>query len=656
MARKRPLRESKKELNYLRNNLPKGNAAQLMAINHVDGPAMVLAGPGSGKTFVIVERLRCLIEEHNVEPSSILVITFTKAAAFEMQHRFMKITDSSYPDVNFGTFHSCFYQIIRWANPKRKIDIATESFKYRLVSDILHSLSVTDSKIKAELDLGDDIVKDVISEISRIKNSGLSPDDCDRSFAFYSSFHLMIKKYSALMDEFNKIDFDDMILMCRDYLLKDELLLKRCREKYRFFLVDEYQDINKMQFEVLSMLCGDSNNLFVVGDDDQSIYGFRGSDPGLMLGFKEFFESRKFVPKIINLNINYRCGKKILDSSKLVIEQNTERFKKEIHADKESIEGKVLPLIYSTKEKECEAIKAFLLANMDELSEIAIICRTNAQCGQYAAFLKKNGIKTNLDDRKTAFYECEGVRVLLNYLSFAYLGQRREDYLKIINKPLRFITRETATKETVSEGDVLKFYAGNPKMQRTALMFFKQINMISHLRPGLAVRYLRKDIGIDKLYQKDMDKLDELEKIAREYGDVKKLLKELNALIDESFDNKKKNSKKSERAVNIITMHGSKGLEYKAVWIPSINEGIIPSRSALNKKQIEEERRMLYVAMTRAKQALIMSYLAGSKENPMLPSRFLRPIRSLWEENYSSSPSKPSSGSSTSSSNSTSSR
>ena len=639
----------------MRNNLPKGNAAQLMAINHVDGPAMVLAGPGSGKTFVIVERLRCLIEEHKIEPSSILVITFTKAAALEMQYRFLKITDCSYPEVNFGTFHSCFYQIIRWANSKRKIDIASENFKYKLISDILHSLSVSDNRIKAELELGDDIVRDVISEISRIKNSGLSAADCDKSFAFSSSFHLIIKKYSALMNEFNKIDFDDMILMCRDSLLNDGELLRKCREKYRFFLVDEYQDINKMQFDVLSLLCGDENNLFVVGDDDQSIYGFRGSDPGLMLGFNDFYAAKNIQPKIINLNINYRCGKRILDCSKLVIEQNTERFKKEIHADKKSIDGKILPLIYSSKEKECEALKRFLLANMDDLSEIAIICRTNAQCGQYAAFLKKNGIKTNLDDRKMAFYECEGVRILLSYLSFAYLGHKREDYLKIINKPLRFITRETATKETVSEGDVLRFYTGNLKMQRTASMFFKQINMISHLRPGLAVRYLRKDIGIDKLYQKDMDKLDELEKVAREYVDVKKLLKDLNALIDESFENKKKTSKKCERTVNIITMHGSKGLEYKAVWIPSINEGIIPSRSALTKKQIEEERRMLYVAMTRAKQALIMSYLAGTKENPMLPSRFLRPIKSLWEENYSS-PSKPSSGSSTSSSNSTSSR
>lgn len=638
----------------MRNNLPKGNAAQLMAINHVDGPAMVLAGPGSGKTFVIVERLRCLIEEHNIEPSSILVITFTKAAALEMQHRFLKITDSSYPDVNFGTFHSCFYQIIRWANSKRKIDIASESFKYKLISDILHNLSVADNRIKAELELGDDIVKDVISEISRIKNSGLSASDCDRSYVFHSSFHLIMEKYSDLMDEFNKIDFDDMILMCRDILTNNEMLLKRCRDKYRYFLVDEYQDINKMQFEVLSMLCGHRNNLFVVGDDDQSIYGFRGSDPGLMLGFKEFFEAKGLVPRIINLNINYRCGKRILDASKLVIEQNTERFKKELLADKKSEDGRVLSLVYSSKEKEREAIKKFLLANAADISEIAIICRTNAQCGQYAAFFKNNGIKTTLDDEKILFYECEGVRVLLNYLSFAYLGHRREDYLKIINKPLRFITRETATKEIVTEADVLRFYAGNFKMQKTASMFFRQINMISHLRPGLCVRFLRKDIGIDKLYQKDMAKLDELEKMAREYGDVKKFLKDINAMIDESFDNKKKTNKKSEKAVNIITMHGSKGLEYKAVWIPSINEGIIPSRSALTKLQIEEERRMLYVAMTRAKQALIMSYLAGTKENPMLPSRFLRPIRSLWEDH--SSPSKPSSGSSTSSSNSTSSR
>ncbi len=640
----------------MRNNFFQGNAAQKMAIRHYDGPAMVLAGPGSGKTFVIVQRLKYLIEEKSVDPSSILVITFTKAAAIEMQSRFLNITDSSYPEVNFGTFHSVFYQIIRWSDShNKKMNIASESFKQKIVSDILNSFAENDRSLKDEIEMSEEIIKDLLSEISRIKNSGLTCDDCDKSYVFSKYFKSIFDRYSNMLKEFDKIDFDDMICNCLKLLQDDEDFLKKCRDRYKYILIDEYQDINKVQFQVIEKLLDHNKNLFVVGDDDQSIYGFRGSDPEIMLSFNECF--KEYDPHIIKLEINYRCGKKIIENSVKLINENKNRYRKNVVASENNHDGKIIPLIYSSKEKESKAILHFLDYNKTILSDIAIICRTNSTCLHLAGILKEHGIPTNLDRVSKSFLEDEGVLLIYNYLCFAHLGSKREHFYKIMNKPLRYISRESALKEIISEADVLRYYNGNKSMTEAIKKFFKHINMISHMRSALALKYIRKEIGIDKIYPKSIDAMDKLCSLALEYKDVKSFLKKLEKDFKDLEDKNIKASNVKGDCVKLMTMHGSKGLEFKIVWLPGLNEGVIPSRGATTVAQTEEERRMLYVAMTRAKEALIMSYLSGTKENPMLPSRFLRPVKNLWNEKYGySSPSKPSSGSSIISSNSTSSR
>ena len=640
----------------MKNNSFQGNAAQVLAISHGKGPAMVLAGPGSGKTFVIVERVKYLIEERKVTPSSILVITFTKAAALEMQHRFMKITDSSYPDVSFGTFHSFFYQIIRWAGPKSKTDnikIATEGFKLKVMRDIM--LSVCESKeIIAEIEYGDDIVRDALSEISRIKNSGITCNECEKSLVFAKDFPRIYESYQKRLKEFGMIDFDDMIILCYEILCENREILSKLRERFKYFLIDEYQDINKMQFMVINLLMAGEENLFVVGDDDQSIYGFRGSDPGIMLEFTDHF--KEYNPKRIDLNINYRCGKAILDNALNVIKENSIRFNKKLVASDTNGKGKIMPLLYSSNEAQASAIALFLNNNPDNLSDIAIICRTNLQCMNIAEKLKESGIETNLSKVVTSFAEDEGVLLIMDYLNFAYLGQTRELFYRIMNKPLRYISREAVPEQVVKAEAIKSYYRNNKRMKNEVDRLFKHINMISHVRPSLAVRYLRKEVGIDKLYPGSKDKIDELENIARTHSDMRKFLEEIREMKELSKDEKKEVNKLKGNCVKLMTMHGSKGLEYNTVWIPSLNEGIIPARGAMTISQIEEERRMLYVAMTRAKKLLIMSYIKGTQDNPMFPTRFLRPVKYLWDEKYQASPSRPSSGSSISSSNSTSSR
>ena len=446
-----------------------------------------------------------------------------------------------------------------------------------------------------------------------------------------------------------------MLMKCFELFNRDKDTLRVWQEKFRYILIDEYQDINLLQYKIINQIC-ESKNLFVVGDDDQSIYGFRGSDPGIMQQFPTEFAD--FSPRIINLDTNYRCGKKILENAMRLIEENTVRYKKVLRANVSNGEGNLIPRRYSSKQQQSRAIISFLKSQRDSYDRIAFIFRTNQEAYSLASVLKSEGIPTNLEDNAKDFYESPAVKLCIDYLSFACVEKRREFFYRIMNKPLRYISRECAQQEVVSEFKVKSYYKGNSEKQKVIDKLFRQVGIIAKMRPTLSVRFLRNEIGIDKLYPGEIDALNELSEKAATFESNKELIMFLERTIEgneKAVKNKCSGNKKD--CVKLMTMHGSKGLEFDIVWLPNLNEGIIPSRSSITKEQIEEERRMLYVGMTRAKTALVMSYLTGSQENPMLPSRFLRPIRDLWEEkNYSSSPSRPSSGSSTSSSNSTSSR
>ncbi len=614
----------------------KVNAAQEEAITHRDGPAMVLAGPGSGKTFVIVQRLKYLIEEYGADPSSILVITFTKAAAIEMQQRFLKITDSSYPEVSFGTFHSLFYNILRdhrkEAGFYNNIEIADELFKYKLVKDILLNVLKNSRENMNKLRLLDEneIIKDITSEISRIKNAGLLPSSVSDSVPYKEHFEAIFTGYNAALKSFGKIDFDDMSLICAQLFENRKDIAEQYKSRFKYILIDEYQDINEMQQNNIEAILNDDKNLFVVGDDDQAIYGFRGAKPGIMMEFKDRMGGSVHL---INLSVNYRCGKAILDNASLVIRENKMRFKKNIISGT-GTDGYVFARRYRTREAQYEAMSIFL-SGQNNLNDIGILCRTNSECKTVASFLRQKGIKSNLENKDDAsLYDDEAVLLCLYYLSFSCVENSRALFYKIMNKPLRYISRESAMNELIRKEDVLSFYRGNGERTKAVEKLFRDISMIGKMRPSLSVRFIRKEVGIDKLFPNSTENLDLFEKMARNFRDSKSFIGSFNEEKEKS-NNRNSGKKKFSNAddiVNILTLHGSKGLEYKYVWIPDLNEGIIPSRSAIYEPEKEEERRMLYVGMTRAKEALIMSYICGTKENAMLPSRFLRPIRSLWEK------------------------
>lgn len=614
----------------------KVNAAQEEAITHRDGPAMVLAGPGSGKTFVIVQRLKYLIEEYGADPSSILVITFTKAAAIEMQQRFLKITDSSYPEVSFGTFHSLFYNILRdhrkEAGFYNNIEIADELFKYKLVKDILLNVLKNSRENMNKLRLLDEneIIKDITSEISRIKNAGLLLSSVSDSVPYKEHFEAIFTGYNAALKSFGKIDFDDMSLICAQLFENRKDIAEQYKSRFKYILIDEYQDINEMQQNNIEAILNDDKNLFVVGDDDQAIYGFRGAKPGIMMEFKDRMGGSVHL---INLSVNYRCGKAILDNASLVIRENKMRFKKNIVSGT-GTDGYVVARRYKTREAQYEAMSIFL-SGQNNLNDIGILCRTNSECKTVASFLRQKGIKSNLENKDDAsLYDDEAVLLCLYYLSFSCIENSRALFYKIMNKPLRYISRESAMNELIRKEDVLSFYRGNRERTKAVEKLFRDISMIGKMRPSLSVRFIRKEVGIDKLFPNSAGNLDVFEEMARNFKDTKSFIKSFEDEKEKAvIHNKgKKKFSNAKDMVNILTLHGSKGLEYKYVWIPDLNEGIIPSRSAIYEPEKEEERRMLYVGMTRAKEALIMSYICGTKENAMLPSRFLRPIRSLWEK------------------------
>ncbi len=574
-----------------------------------------------------------------------------------MQQRFTKETDSLYPEVLFGTFHSIFYQILRISSPKDResVTIITEKQKYGFFNAFLSELRLSVQKKRKDMskqgicDLPDEIeftgetIKELLSEISRLKNEGLGASCCNKDVPLSAYFTDIFNEYSGFMRDQRLIDFDDMVLLCHDLLKKNKEVLKLWQSKFKYILIDEYQDINRMQFEVIRMLTGNDKNIFVVGDDDQSIYGFRGSKPELMLGFEDFFTGTK---KII-LDVNYRCAPEILNTSLKVINENKVRFKKDIVAGKEDTKGTVKGAKFVDKNEQYTGIIKMINSLLDNgevhsYKDIAIIFRTNMEASAMARCLIENKIPCMYREKIVSLYDKPHVRDVLSYISFACDGQKRSDFLRIMNQPLRYFSRECAPNEIVREKDVLDYYIRKSRlgMAGSAQKFFKDIDMIKNLRPYLAVSYIRNVIGfnsyINDKYISDKDlrtqimsDLDELGKQLydfKSYDELKRFLEEERAIAE----NMKKAPITEKKGVRVMTMHASKGLEFENVFIPDLNEGVIPSRKSISENSIEEERRMLYVAMTRAKKRLYLSYVEGDKNNPMRKSSFLRPINELF--------------------------
>lgn len=606
------------------------NPIQKQAIEFAAGTMQVLAGPGSGKTFVITQRIRYLMEHYDVDPSKILVITFTKAAANEMKQRFYKLMEGKNPPVSFGTFHAIFYHILRQTGQYRKFTLITETEKRKLLLRLLQMPAT-------QLLMENEKIDVLIQLISQIKNNGEKFDILKQEMFTVEELKDIYLNYNQFLSELQKMDFDDMGLLCLRLFCENPEILASWQEKYRYILVDEFQDINPIQYQIVRYIAASEENLFIVGDDDQSIYGFRGARPDIM---KQFIKDYPNAKQLL-LDVNYRCHEEIVKSSLQVIDVNKNRFPKKIQAAHRVGCG-VLMQAFPDKEEEYDSLVSALQSvyeggQPELLSETAVIYRTNYECSLLAQKLLQQGVPFIMKEPFRSPYDHFVVKDLLAYLEFANGNRSREIFHLFMNRPLRYLRKDSARGNTVTLEELLAYYKNNVHMQEVARKLFHDIEKISTMRPYLALHYIRQVIGYDDYLKETYDAAsrEKLLQIADDFQMAAKKYKSFSELIDyigqcrELMKEKQKEEADVEDekkiGVHLMTMHASKGLEFPTVYLPDVNEGKIPSRQSVTAEAVEEERRMFYVAMTRAKNDLHILYCnkEGGKDTP---SRFLEPI------------------------------
>ncbi len=601
------------------------NNSQLKAVKHKSGPMLVIAGPGSGKTTVLTARIRNLIEEYSVNPANILVITFTKAAANEMKSRFNNMMGRS-TNVTFGTFHAVFFMILRAAYNYSVDSIIKEDVRQNIIKQAIE-------RSRLEPDDLSEMVSNITGEISRVKTETIDIN------AYYSAscpeeeFRDIYKYYVKTLKKMGLIDFDDMLLYCHELLTTRRDILAKWQQKYQYILIDEFQDINKIQYDIIKLLAKPQDNLFIVGDDDQSIYGFRGSKPEIMLNFdKDYPDTDKVI-----LDTNYRSTGNIVSAAGKVIAHNKVRFAKNINTVNDPGD-KVDIIEFNTQAEEYEKIIDNIRkesASGGNYSDNAVLFRTNSTAAGFVRKLVEYSVPFVTRDGVPNVFEHWIARDVITYMNIAMGSRKRSDFLQIINRPKRYIGRDYLTDAEISFDNLEKYYEDkNWMIERVDRLKYDILAMAS-MSPYAMINYLRKGVGYDgyldeyaqshnmqvrELY----DVMDELMESARNF----KTFNEWFAYIDE-YGTKLRESYAAmdkQNAVILTTMHSSKGLEYPVVYIIDANEEITPHKKAVFVPEIEEERRMFYVAMTRAKRRLNIYYARKRYNKEIEVSRFVKEI------------------------------
>lgn len=603
---------------------------QSNAINIKDGPALVLAGPGSGKTTVLTARVQKLIEEFNVNPANILVITFTRAAANEMKQRFLARIGQSQSLVSFGTFHSVFFNILRHAYNLNSSQIISAQFRYNFIKESLVEINITPT--------GDenDFVEEILGEISAVKNNRINIDSYYSKNCGSEEFRRLYKSYENKLKANRLIDFDDMLSMTWELFSQRIDILAAWQSKYKYILVDEAQDMNAIQYDITKMLAAPENNIFLVGDDDQSIYGFRGAMPGILRQFTQDYSSCKQVI----LDENYRCEEQIVEISTKLIRNNENRFDKKLKAIHKG-HGKVTVTGFESISEEnrriIRAITNYRAAGI-MYEDMAVLYRTNRQSTLLMEMLLQNGIPFTSTEHIPIVYDSWIAQDIFAYLRLAYGEKKRNDMLKIMNKPLRYLSREFLDNDTVEMDEWAEHYFDKTWIKERIECMSEELDYMSTLSPFAAINYLRKQVGYEEYVRQSIRErsldveetlgmLEEITDAAKPFdtiGQFSDHIREFREKAKEQESNK--NNSSNENGVRIMTLHGSKGLEYDVVFIPQINDGLLPYKKANLYEQIEEERRLFYVGMTRARMYLNLSWDKTMHRKDKEKSPFLNEI------------------------------
>lgn len=606
------------------------NRAQEQAIKTINGQILLISCPGSGKTTTMLRRIDHMLNV-GIPAEQILMVTFTDAAATEMKERFAKQYNKT--GVTFSTIHSLCLKVITdsISSPLR---IITQQEQYALLKDILIEV-----RIPATVNR-----KDILTDISAFKNSGGILDLFIPTFIESDAFKKIYFAYEAEKDKKMFVDFDDLLLICKKLLSENRMILEKYQSKYRYIMVDEYQDTNNIQKDIIYLLTGSDGNLCVVGDDDQSIYGFRGANPRVMLDFEKDYPSCKKI----EMSVNYRSRPEIINAAKDLIENNKDRFPKDIQPFRNG-HGTV---IYNSSDVRADEI-SFMIGEIKKLhcdnipySNISILSRTNMQMDEIAAALEKDKIPYRSGDVIPDVYEHFIFGDILSYLRLINGDGSVKDLIRIINRPNRYVQESTVRNlGSASPTTILniansmfsehKRYADELKKFYSQLIIVKEFDTVKDQVNGILDiigyrRFLedyakRTDIPDSVFFDKASYYIRDLE--THRFSDYQKWERYAFYQITQHRE-KLKNTEKD--CVTLSTMHRSKGLEWDVVFLTDCCQGTIPISKASTAEAIEEERRLFYVSVTRAKERLyVLNYknkTVGKKKSPVKPSIFIKEL------------------------------
>jgi len=604
------------------------NREQEEAITHKGGPLMVLAGPGSGKTLVITYRVKWLIENAGVHPSNILVITFTRAAAEEMKKRFFMFDGMANTPVTFGTFHSIFFMILRYAYRYTAANIIREDVKRRYIKEMTENMEL-------EIEDENEFLSGIINEISYVKGEMMSLSYYHSNNCSDELFAQIYEGYEKRLREENLIDFDDMLVFCYELLKEREDIRTLWQNKFQHILIDEFQDINKVQYEIIRMLAGKGDHLFIVGDDDQSIYRFRGARPEIMLGFeKDYPEAKKVI-----LNTNYRCSEEIVEGAEHLISHNTKRFPKNMQAAR----GSKVPITFRNLKdagEECTDILKgirFYYKKGIPLEDMAVIFRTNTQPRLLVGRLMEYNIPFQMRDVIPNIFDHWIARNILTYIKLAMGNRDRKLFLQVMNRPKRYISRSMITEPQVDLKKLKQQTFGKKWLYEKIDKLEMDLYLLRKMEPYAAIQYIRNGIGYEdymneyaqfrRMNPDDLEEvLNQIQESAKEYHSFEEWFAYIES-YGEELRKQMEAGRQQKSGVTLTTMHSSKGLEYEVVFVMDINEGVTPHKKAVKEADLEEERRLFYVAVTRAKTYLFLYSVKELYQKDAQISRYIGELR-----------------------------
>jgi len=630
------------------------NPKQLEAVQHTEGPLLILAGAGTGKTKVLTYRIANLVQKGLASPHQILAVTFTNKAAKEMRHRTEALIDAY--GINLGTFHSIAAKILR---SHAEVLGLTPSFSIIDTSDQLKLIK--ESLLDAKIDPKANPPKIIASIISHWKDLGLTPEkvsEADIKSPNHGAARQIYKSYQLKLLKSNAVDFGDLILGNVQIFFKQPDVLEYYQNKYKYILVDEYQDTNPIQYLWTRMLAMKNSNICCVGDDDQSIYSWRGAEIGNILKFEKDFAGAK----IIKLEQNYRSTTPILSAASRLISNNKYRHGKELWTNGEA--GESVKVVYCWNDKEearfiSSEIKNRTFKNQYDLSEIAVLVRAGFQTRLFEESLISNEIPYRIIGG-LKFYDRQEVRDIISYIRSTINSDDNIALERIINVPKRSIGNATlsAIKAYAMEKDISTFVAVKkmlesnlfkPKVHSALQEFTSKIaswkNIFDDLSLYDASKLIMEESGYigmlkDENTEESKARLENLKEMTRAIGEFDKIeafLEHASLVTDGDL------SQNNGMAVNLMTVHAAKGLEFDLVFMPGLEEGIFPNQKSISEegpKGLEEERRLAYVGITRAKKELYISHAESRRMYNefinSIASRFLGEIEGDGVERISS--------------------